>query len=382
MKKILIINNDLKIGGIQKSLINLLNNLDSEYDISLLLFNYPEEINELIPNNVKLIKSKKIFSILSKTKKELRTSKGLYLAKVFFVLVSKIFGKEITFKLLGIFQKKIKGYDTVISYSHGTPHKNLFGGSAEFAIYKTIAKEKICFIHCDYVESGTDNKFNRKMYRKFNKIACVSESVKNKFITVLPELTSKAYVVYNFHDKKVLNLANDNSIIYDSNYINLISVARLSIEKGLDRVIKAIYNSNRKDIRYHIVGSGPEQNNLQTLVKELKLEEQVFFFSETDNPYRYMKNCDYLVVPSYHEAAPLVFDEAKNLGLKIISTATLSAKEMISINEGIICENNDESINKVIFEIIKVKGENLMRIIDNKIQNNQFSKLLDDQGYE
>ena len=38
MKKILIVNNNLDMGGIQKSLVNLVKEVYEEYDITLLLF--------------------------------------------------------------------------------------------------------------------------------------------------------------------------------------------------------------------------------------------------------------------------------------------------------------------------------------------------------
>ena len=69
---------------------------------------------------------------------------------------------------------------------------------------------------------------------------------------------------------------------------------------------------------------------------------------EKVNPYAYMKNADYLLVPSYHEAAPLVFDEAKCLGLKIITTDTVSAKELVGTDYGIVCENEDSALRNVL----------------------------------
>ena len=38
MKKLIIVNNNMKIGGVQKSLTNLLHSIHGRYDITLLLF--------------------------------------------------------------------------------------------------------------------------------------------------------------------------------------------------------------------------------------------------------------------------------------------------------------------------------------------------------
>ena len=63
------------------------------------------------------------------------------------------------------------------------------------------------------------------------------------------------------------------------------------------------------------------------------------------NPYRYMKNAKLLLLPSYHEAAPMVFQEAIALEVPILTTDTTSAMEMV-VNQGAgwVCGFDDESI--------------------------------------
>ena len=73
---------------------------------------------------------------------------------------------------------------------------------------------------------------------------------------------------------------------------------------------------------------------------------------EQDNPYRYMINADMLVVPSYHEAAPVVFQEAQVLGLPVFTTNTLSANEMVSDRYGMVVENSEEAMIKGMQKII------------------------------
>ena len=64
---------------------------------------------------------------------------------------------------------------------------------------------------------------------------------------------------------------------------------------------------------------------------------------EASNPYRYMANADLLVVPSYHEAAPVVFQEARVLNLPVLTTRTASADEMVGTFWGFVAENEDEA---------------------------------------
>ena len=55
MKKILIVNNNMKVGGVQKSLYNLLWSMDGAYEITLLLFQKTGEYIDHLPAGVKVL---------------------------------------------------------------------------------------------------------------------------------------------------------------------------------------------------------------------------------------------------------------------------------------------------------------------------------------
>ena len=74
-------------------------------------------------------------------------------------------GKNLFMAILGLFQKKIKGYDVVISYSHLFNHKYFANGSGDFVLDKTICQNKVCLIHCDYLNSGCVSNKNNKEYK-------------------------------------------------------------------------------------------------------------------------------------------------------------------------------------------------------------------------
>ena len=118
------------------------------------------------------------------------------------------------------------------------------------------------------------------------------------------------------------------------------------------------------------------RDELEDLVKHYGLEESVFFMGEQSNPYRYMKGADYLLVPSRHEAAPVVFAEAKALKLPIISTETISAKELISEDCGVVVENNTESLIKAIEELLYHRISFNLNVLHDSSFLIVFSKLL------
>ena len=60
MKKILIVSNNLEIGGIQKSLVNLVKEVYQEYEVTLMLLSKSGELLCEIPDEVKIITPIKI----------------------------------------------------------------------------------------------------------------------------------------------------------------------------------------------------------------------------------------------------------------------------------------------------------------------------------
>ena len=136
MKKILIVNNNLDMGGIPKSLVNLLQSIYDKYDVTLLLFSRSGALLEEVPPNVKVLTPRRCYSILGLSKEQLKSHPFLFALKAFFLKYASLFSRRSAMRLLGLFQKKYKGYDAVISYSHLMHHKYFSNGCAEFVLDK------------------------------------------------------------------------------------------------------------------------------------------------------------------------------------------------------------------------------------------------------
>ena len=373
-KKIIIVNDNLNCGGIQTSLRNLLHALPDEIDVTLLLFNNPGEPQAGLPERVKIITPMHRYRLLGMTKNELKGNFYLIFLKLFYTLLASFIGKRRAMRLFGIFQKRSEEYDAAISYSHPTFSKSFSNGCAEFVLDKIRADKKICYIHCDFVNGGFNTDYNRWLLSEYDIRACVSKSVKRIMDAVFPDSIDKNIVARNLLNSNVIDLSCVDTVTYEDGFINLISVTRLSPEKGIDRAIRALADTKREDIRLYILGDGPQKSELEMLIKSLKADKSIFLSGRTGNPYRYMKNADYLLVPSLHEAAPMVFDEANQLGLPIISTKTTSAEEMLKGN-GIVCENTQGALAEVLAKIEKpvIKQK---QINDNGLRVKEFYDML------
>lgn len=387
-KKVLLVSSNLKPGGITTAFINLVECLkkDNKIDFDILLFD-TDDCNKYF-NNIKILSGNKFMRMLVVNQSTINSeSKMLGLFRLFCGFTTKIWGHGVLYKLLFLTHKKIRGYDCAISFTHSSSKNSLFGGCNEFVLNRVIANEKITFLHCDYSMCGIANNYSKKIYSRFNKIAAVSEGVKLSFFNKLPELNSKTYVVHNCHlSEKIQQLADDNPVAYKTDALNIITVARISAEKGHYRALEAFKKLKSEGVRFywHIVG-GADRNTeaaFQKSIEDAGLSDNVIMHYNQENPYRFFVNADALLLPSYHEAAPMVFSEAEILKLPILTTDTTSAEEFVSSKKiGIVCPNTDEAIYQMLKDVLQkpemlADYKNNMKTPDNESSLNEFYELI------
>lgn len=375
MKKILIVNNNLDSGGIQKALVNLLQATAERYEITLLLFSKSGAMLAEVPPQVRVITPGELYKMLGLSRAALRQYPHLYLLKAVLKVAAKLLGKRQAMRICGLLQKPLSGYDVIISYSHMTAYDNFDNGCAEFVLDRVEGGQKMCFIHCDYGASGFASAVNNEAYREFDRIVCVSESVRRRFLEQIPDLAAKTVALRNFHDLTISNKAKAFMVEMEPEKIHLVMVARLSPEKGIGRAMEALAACGRKDLTLHIVGDGPERAVLEAKREGLGLTDRVHFYGEQKNPYPYMAAADYLLMASLHEAAPMVFDEAHELGLPILSVELLSTGEMLEDGD-IQCENTVEGLTDTLKRIRRPRKYTHGEDINVHILT-MFSKLID-----
>lgn len=356
-KKILIVNNNLHIGGVQKALLNLLREAAPYYDITLLLFYKGGEWLEDIPEQIKVITPNSNFQYYGLTKYDAKNIREK-LARVFWALMTRLVGRKWTSRCMGVFQKKLDGYDVAVSFLHSGNEHTFYGGCNEFVLQCVDARKKITFLHCDYEKIKADSKYNREIYRKFDVIAACSRGCRKAFLNVMPQYASKTVVVENCHNyEEIKHLAYCESVVFSEDKIHIVSVARFGKEKGILRAILAIakLGEQAKKIRYYVIGTGAEFSKAKSLICEKGIEDTVILVGEKKNPYGYMQAADLLLIPSRSEAAPMVIGESASLGTPILMTRTSSAQEMVEESGfGWVCNNSvlgiEEGIRAVLME--------------------------------
>lgn len=388
MKKLLIVNNNMKIGGVQKSLYNLLWSVSDQYDITLLLFAPVGDYMDNLPERVRVCSCTSLFRYLGVGQGDCAGSLRDRLLRGFLACICKLFGRGAVMPLLLRSQKPLPGhYDCAISYLQNGSPRHFYGGVNEFVLEKTDATQKVAFLHCDYLQCGANCEENNKAYRAFDLIAACSDGCRRSFVQALPELAQKCVTVPNFHRYgKIRELSQQTPYCYPAGALHVVMVGRLAHEKGIDRALRALACVRGQGIAVmlHLVGSGPKEQELRALAQSLSLADAVIFHGSQSNPYRFMRNADLLLMTSFHEAAPMVIDEACCLGLPVLSTATTSTQEMILRRGcGWVCGQSQDSINSALEEILRgrsarerVRSQIQGMDIDNKQAMSQLEKLI------
>ena len=370
MKKTLVVFCNAKVGGIQKALISFLKDKDKKEDITLLLFYKGGALLQEIPSNVRIIESNSDYKYMGMSQSDCITIKDK-IKRGIYATICKTAGKEFVVNLISktVRLPKETKYDEAIAYNHVTYEHYLYGGVPQYVLNHTNAKKKTCYIHCDYLNSGTRSTYSENIYKCFDEIVCVSESTKERFIEAIPELKEKTVARYNPIDRnEIIRKSMIDPYQYDLSYINFITVARLGREKGILRVIEALHKTETEKVKYYIVGDGYERDKIEKKIEEYGLAGNIILLGEQDNPYRFMRNADLLIVPSYHEAAPVVFQEAIALDLPILTTRTTSADEMVGETHGIVVENEDKAIEEELARIIKNPGLIIKRFSESELE--------------
>lgn len=352
-KKILFLIHDLGQGGAEKVLINLVNNMDNlAFDITVMtLFDsgenrqfispkikYKTWCSKMIPGNSHLMK------LLSPTQLHCMIIK--------------------------------EHYDIEVAYLEG-PCARIISGCSDPTV------KLVSWIHIEqHTAKKAASSFRnieeaRKCYSKFNKIVCVSNTVKVDFVNAL-QVDVPYEVLYNTNESEKIKLASKETATetdIQSSEIKIIGVGKLLKNKGFDRILRIAkkLRDEKFPIHVYILGDGPEKSTLQQFISENKLEKQVTLLGYQLNPYKFISQCDLFVCASHAEGFSTAATEALILGVPVCTVEVSGMKEMLGDkNEyGIIVKNTEQDLYLAIKQLIS-KEELLSYYKKKAIERGEF----------
>ena len=147
----------------------------------------------------------------------------------------------------------------------------------------------------------------------------------------------KTKCIYNPFDKNFVNKNLKNKIIknifFKKNYLNIVSVGRLTDQKDHLTLLRAINSlSNNFKIRLAIIGKGNMKDNLQEYINKKKLQNKVRLIGYLKNPFPYILRSNILILTSKFEGLPNILLEGQYLKKYIISTDCPTGPKEILLN--------------------------------------------------
>ncbi len=321
MIKILFFIDGITGGGAEKVLRTLVNNMDqSKFDITVQTLEDVDPKQYLAPgirfkaiNRCKTPLGRKLFHYWVRLCAELKWLYPLYIRD---------------------------DYDIEVAYLECAPTKILAASTNQKA-------KKVAWLHCDLEKRGMDDPEKAKTwYDRYDKVVCVSETVKRSFRKVIGSGTDSC-ILYNVNDETDIQHKAEALEANKPGAVTFLTVGRLSYEKGNDRLLDACKMLKGEGFNFALwlVGDGPEREKLMNQASDLGLDNQVSFLGFRENPYPYMRAADVIVTPSHYEGFSTVVTEAMILGKAVVTTPCSGMDELLGDSEfGLITEDSVEGI--------------------------------------
>ena len=323
--RILIVNGHLHIGGVEKSLVNLLKAFDySQHQVDLLLVEDLGEYRDEIPPQVRVFyyDMKPTYGSVRSVLARAMSNKDYKLAwrKTVITAGNKI-GKR-CLRGLDLPKELAQSYDCAIAYRVGMP--------LDLVSYVVKAKVKCVWWHhgeFDYPESVVKNW--RDACKYVDRIICVSEASRKMIEPHFLGFEKKMRVVPNMIIPEEIQRAAEAFDPYEGQEGKtiLVSVGRMSAEKHMIDtvdVMDALIKRGHKNLLWYLVGDGGERQTIEKRIREFGLEQYFCLVGNQANPYPYINYADLYVHPSWVESQ----------GICVLEAMAMKKKSVVVYSEG------------------------------------------------
>lgn len=374
-RKLIFITEALWIGGIESALVNLLNRIDCEkYDVTCLVLRGSLDLADRMPPECRLIvadrqhpvtfgeayKYKRMYNLMEEPQHATKLRRFIWKALCAFLRAPEA-------RLYAAYVKKQLGeehFDTAIIYSDRV---------AETAVRAVNADKFLMFYHhgamrCEYHDTYG--------YKKAEKIIAVSELLAEKLKKYRPQYAEKIIAVNNLIDiERIKRMsAEEPETKFSKERFNIVSCGRLSEAKGMDIAASAcgeLVSAGFTNIRWWIVGGGPEEDALREQIAKLHLEEYVMLLGMRSNPYPYIRMADLYVQPSRFEGHCVTVMEARILAKPILATKNAAREQINDGCDGMLCDTDASSI-----------AGGIRVLIEHSELRKKFKKALEHQDFD
>lgn len=342
MKKILIFSQSLDGGGAEAAITQIVKHLDkSRFEVSVV----SETDNERYTDEIKQNSTYRSFIKKNTSGSFLREIINRIILKLYVTLPPKI-----------VKRTYLKGkYDIEVAACEGLSTKII-------ASSQNKSSKKIAYVHTDFINNpwsvsvyNNDEKAEKSCYEKFDKIICVSQTIKDSFVKKYG-MEEKIEVMYNIvDDEKIRRLSMEKSDFTAPQRPLFVLVGNFLPVKGYNRFVKAAAKLRDEgyDFSALIIGKDYQKEETEQLIKELDLQSTITLMDFKTNPFCYMKQADAFVCSSLAEGFSTAVSEAVILSLPVITTDCSGMSEIFGGLEcGIICKNSEGGLYEALKKVL------------------------------
>lgn len=292
---------NLNVGGIQKSLVNILGSgVFSGCEVDVFLFSEKCFFDvPALPENVRVV----------------------YLKPLPYVCHAVPFG--ILYRLHKPAPQTLRRqYDVAIDFDS-------YQNSTALGALQVKARKRVMWIHNDMrIKLREEPKYAflwkmmRRKLRLYDEFVAVSEGIVEPFRAVSARTDCPVWVIPNLiNTQEIFRRCNDAPCArVDETKRNIASMGRLCHQKGFDLLLPDFQKAHETcpDLALWLIGDGPDRAALERQVRALGLQDAVHFTGNLPNPFPMLKKMDAFCLESRYEGQGMVLWEAKALGLELI----------------------------------------------------------------
>jgi glycosyltransferase involved in cell wall biosynthesis len=198
----------------------------------------------------------------------------------------------------------------------------------------------------------------RLIYRLATRVVAVSEPVKRAILKDGEAKEDQCEVLLNPFQMLEQRKAYNRGTSFHIGYVGRLEVVKNPL--GLIRAIALLRNKGLS-IKLTIAGDGTERNVLEREVKNLHLQENVFFLGFSCRPFEAMEDISLYALPSFSEGLSNSLIEAMSAGIPVLATAVGGTPDVIKHGENgwLLSGPSPEAIADGIEKCIALEDEKL-----------------------
>lgn len=334
-KKILIVNDLLIGGGVEKLMLDLTWAIHDKYDLTIMTDSYDSRFDKIYPQNVKYI-----------WQRDNKVPKNSFAKAIYKKTIKKFKNKAFRKRLID------EKYDIAIAIKEGWKMLD---------VHRILAAQKFCWVHTDYnAYYYTEGIYKTREHeleimKQFDKIVCVSSDIAKSIKEVIGD-PGNLIVKYNPIDiDNVIEKSKEPVVDIDSwdeqlknpqakRPVRFVTVGRQNYQKSYLNLLEACHMLEREGYAFEmlVVGAqepwGDETYRLSCAMKRLGIKN-VTFLGGRKNPYKYMAIADWFLSSSIFEGYSLVSQEAAVLDIPMLLTDVSGVRELLGDSEyGIVMD--------------------------------------------